>query len=69
MGNELDTSFVVAKVSAGQWGTTIFIKQARTFDARVDARKYANAQNKKLRSSDAGRWKVIPTTPGPTSRK
>ena len=68
MGNKLDTSFVVAKVSHGRWDA-IHIKQAYTFDARVDARKFASDKNKKLRSNEMGRWKVIPTRPGPTSRK
>jgi len=67
MGNELDPSFVAAKVSVGRWGM-VSIKQARTFDARVDARKYASKMNKQLRSSDNGRWRVIPAIPGPTSR-
>lgn len=68
MGNKLDPSFVAALVSVDKKGT-VRISQAKSFNARVDARIHAGDKNKNRPASAQGRWRVIPTTPGPTNRK
>lgn len=67
MGNKLDPSFVAALVSVDKKGI-VRISQAKSFDARVDARIHASRKNKSRPASAQGRWRVIPTTPGPIVR-